>query len=1530
MREVLDKNDQLVLTHRTYTIKDVIGKGATCIVYDAYYLDELGLKHNVRIKECFPSKYTKNRRSNKEIVWHNDEEHQIGIEAFNNMYKKQLFFQNNTLFTNSTGKITDTLCAANNTEYIVLDYFVSDTFEHASNLSIHDIIKVGISLTKLVQKYHQQHYLLLDLKPDNFLVIQETNEMVYLIDFDSVKHVDSLLEDPASISFSIDWAAPELIQGRVDKIGYSTDLYAIGAIIYSKIFGEIVTQKERSLNYKFSFNSLQELHPKAITYMQDLFSHTLANNPSRRYQDCGSLLNVLNKLEKLTDPSALYLQSNYPVQDNYFIGRKEELNTIDQFFFEHKHALYLSGYGGVGKTELAKYYCLNNNYGFDTIIWLDYKGSIKDLIMRDDTFDIYNTDNKNYKNKEDKLRLVKHLVDDHTLIVLDNYDTQDKELIDLLSLPCKMLITTRLQVKDLIDDQESQVLNVDVLSKEECFKVFKKYYDVDVMDEENAAIYKIIDHFERYSLIIPLIAKELRVSDTLPSEKYQEIIKYGIKNTSHTKITHSKDNTLSQETTYVHLKTVFNTAKLSDEAKRMLYILTLLGNISISKSEISFYTGLMDNVEEILEKDLLKSFSSDIVLKYKKHIQLETVNYLIETGWLEYDERLNMVTCHPIIRELIKNECIMPYSQLKFFSYYLKKIVYKLYYDYMNDEAFLIFNNDYIKHGEYMFYENPWNEWITNSYKSLIREILKNKILCGLEDIYFYSDLLKYTYPFTDPELTNIAFNVLYAAKSSYPDSSVIQELYIRLITLVYVAKERLYVMNNPPNEYYEDHKYLNYSKELIYTGYQEVIKKENDFLTYQYIEEIVYYFYLLDRCSLVEDINTQDSVNIFCRLILEYIKLYKQVVNVCPEIQEEYVHDMDKKRDVYNQNLMIVLDHYYKKIEKPVSDPMDTLTKHYIDEEDEEIIEYDSSAYLNINNDDVEDIKKDFLHHVYDYCFDLLLSTKVRSRYKKEQLNIEDENKGLFFDENKKTHTCDQAYLLASYYLNQVPIANVGDCSSPSVLINNMLGKKYYSVLKILFLYFDAFGEDEEYKKYDILSGNSNLLSYFSRNRLAEIFDYFGYPEVGTELCRLLSMHYYNKDNFNKGGSEDEYFRIEDFYDSYLLYAEKSHDRKAYSNALKNKRLISGIQFDYSHEYHSEYDIDTEKMWHEIKVLLEKVEDTTLENRKTIETEINSNIYIPNKYKQLLISCLYEPITMFDQYGLFDESKSLYFLNYSDEVLSNSIKKLNNHLNRVEKIYAYSEICYQYIIKGDDALYLKYCDQFAEQLKNLTDYHHKFDYLSMLALQRYLDLYSSFIDFIQSEEKQVTIINGYHKIAKVIDEYVGQRWKDFDYMMMKMSYTAIARVYCIETLFNTVYGNAEESQKYYDLLLELNDVYDYLDKTWIGENHIVNEFRDAHENDGRLEEVYTKEREKAYLTKTSQLIELWKDEEHTKEEYQQKYQEYFDECFPLDEEDDFDFVQMFIDQQKKEVEELLKLKKENDKNGKRTFYKIGDEIIEM
>lgn len=1459
MREVLKgKVCMHNKTHlRTYTINNVIGKGATCIVYDAYYLDELGLRHNVRIKECYPNQYTEGYRNNNEIIWHNEDEKKKGLEAFQNTYKKQLFFQNNPLFTNSTSKISDELYEGNNTKYFVLDYFISETFEHVDTLSIHDIIKVGIALTELVSKYHKHQYLLLDLKPDNFLVIEETKEMVYFIDFDSVKHIDALLENPESISFSIDWAAPELLQGRVDKVGYHTDIYAIGAILYSKIFNKQVTSKERSRHYKFPVNDLI-LPPKALHYLQELFSHTLSNNPHRRYKDCNELLTVLYMLEKFTDPSSMYLNSHYPTQDNYFIGRRKELDKIDTFFNKGNHVLYISGYGGIGKTELAKYYCLNNSYGFDTIIWLNYKESIDSLIMKDDTFDITNTNKSEYNNKETKLRLLKHLVDDHTLIILDNYDKQDPQLIDLISLPCKFLITTRLQFKDLIDDNDSQIMHLGVLEREECFNVFKKYYDVDVMDEENDYIYKIIDLVERYSLIIPLIAKELRVSDRLPSEKYHQLIKYGIKKTSHEPVTYSKDNLLSKETIYEHLKLVFNTAQLTPEAKRMLYIFTILGDVRITQTEISFYTGLMDNADEILEQDI----TTDLALKNKDHIQLETVHYLMDTGWLEYDEKRNMLTCHPIIRELINNECRMPFRQLEFFYTYIMMIAIKLKYDYLNadHESFkdrlLIYQK---------MDEERWPRWTSSIYLDLVLEVLKHKSFYDEKDFFDYLNILDCMYMFVDIELVDHIKDVLEEMKTQ--SVYLVPTLCLCMISLLMAVKDRWSIPDVHSNKYREDHLYIKEAKHYIKLG-EQIINCYNDlFLNYQYKERVAYILYLSDELFVGAD----EFDELYKESIKEYFKLYEAVLKDHPEIKNENVHDIEDDRESYNLELEDVLDR--KPLEARINDlfPKDSSSN-----DDYEEIEYDSSAYQDLNNDDVENIKTDFLHHVYDYCFDLLISDQVTTRYKEDQLNIHNDS-GFILSEEDTKRECDEDYLTATYFLNNLTDSYVNAIST-DILFNNWYGKKYYKGLKHFLELLDLFS-DNSYKApvryYDCDFG------YFTYFQLLMTFDYLGYPEMSTELCRILSIYHYNKENYDKGGSEDLGFKVDLFYDYYLDYAKKSNDQKAYYNALKNMKHITHAQFDYAPAYEPDNKVDIEKMWQEMRTLFVKMEKTTLDTRDSMKAEIESNPYIIDKYKKLLFKCLYDPFTMADQYGLLDLPEPICMLNPSDKALMNAFNKLNTDLNMVETIYAYSEICYQYILKGDDELYFQYSKEFGKVLNYLEDYHGKIDYLALSALSNYLMVCLS---YYENEERVAVIISGCHMITKVVCDYVGERWKNFDYITMKLCYYPIYRAFAIELSYAVLCEEERNISYYESLCREIESFYQYLDKIWIGENHIVNDQKDANANNGRLDGVFTKERQKEYLLETQELIDVWKDEDHTKEEYQEKYKQFLDECFPFPE----------------------------------------------
>ena len=40
---------------RKVKIRSEVGRGASCIVYDAVYTDSIGVEHSIRVKECYPN-----------------------------------------------------------------------------------------------------------------------------------------------------------------------------------------------------------------------------------------------------------------------------------------------------------------------------------------------------------------------------------------------------------------------------------------------------------------------------------------------------------------------------------------------------------------------------------------------------------------------------------------------------------------------------------------------------------------------------------------------------------------------------------------------------------------------------------------------------------------------------------------------------------------------------------------------------------------------------------------------------------------------------------------------------------------------------------------------------------------------------------------------------------------------------------------------------------------------------------------------------------------------------------------------------------------------------------------------------------------------------------------------------------------------------------------------------------------------------------------------------------------------------------
>lgn len=295
----------------TYIIDRVIGDGASSIVYEAHYIDNAFGRHDVRIKECYP--YASDiQRVGTDLIWADIATATNDKVAFTTAYHKLLDFQNTTKLRNSTAHIFD-LCEANGTLYSVMDMNEGQPFEQDNSEKLSDILKTTLALARVVEKYHNNGYLHLDIKPSNFLVISETRELVILFDVDSVTSMEDIASGKVKcVSYSKGWAAPEQMQGRIDKLCPATDIYSVGAILFQKVMGRTVENEDIGIfaDWEFDGEIFDRVNPKIKPLLRDVFRKTLAANINRRHQTIWRLIVQLETLIEVVTSDVPFLMSN--------------------------------------------------------------------------------------------------------------------------------------------------------------------------------------------------------------------------------------------------------------------------------------------------------------------------------------------------------------------------------------------------------------------------------------------------------------------------------------------------------------------------------------------------------------------------------------------------------------------------------------------------------------------------------------------------------------------------------------------------------------------------------------------------------------------------------------------------------------------------------------------------------------------------------------------------------------------------------------------------------------------------------------------------------------------------------------------------------------------------------------------------------------------------------------------------------------------------------------------------------------------
>ena len=315
---------------------------------------------------------------------------------------------------------------------------------------------------------------------------------------------------------------------------------------------------------------------------------------------------------------------------NNFSGRERLLAEIAEKL-EGDRIVFLTGFGGIGKSELARAFARRfKEDERNKAVWVTYDGDLKRTIAK---IQFGNIDDSVFESDLDKLFEVKMAAlsyEQNLLIVVDNYEwNDDLDCID--GIQCRVLFTTR--YSDIPSVFGS--VCVSALDQEESLEVIRKSAGSRErwVSDHKEEILSVLSKVDYHTLTVTLIA------GLIASVKGLESLDLGgrILKISDSKVYSKKDGKIPKDSVRTHITNLFDSYGLSDEEWDVLRMASLL---PIEGMGYSLFGELSESEEGIIEK----------------MVSLNLLN-LNSVGEKTY------ISMHPLIKEVIiaeRRPCMIP------------------------------------------------------------------------------------------------------------------------------------------------------------------------------------------------------------------------------------------------------------------------------------------------------------------------------------------------------------------------------------------------------------------------------------------------------------------------------------------------------------------------------------------------------------------------------------------------------------------------------------------------------------------------------------------------------------------------------------------------------------------------------------------------------------------------------------------------------------------------------------------------------
>ncbi len=673
-RQILPNNTTITLNGTEYKILDTKGKGASCVVYLA---ENCTNKRIVLIKELYPINLGIFRDKENNLIVPNSfcEHFKFYKHKLCEAYKLQLEFHN----SDETGNYTsdaETMVEAYSTLYVIMNKVVGSSYDKVVPENITDVLEVCKSVATVIGFYHKKGYLHLDIKPDNIYVLKETNQIINLFDFDTVKS-KSDLENGNYIASTNKISAPEITKAEIDEftgkylqeVDERADIYAIGHILFEKVMERNAIKSDTILGKKFNLTKtrlLENSSPQLREKIQEIFQHTVVRMKSERYSNTDELIKALDQaLEIATEEEKGYLIDNnitVTTSNNYYISRKDKLSEIRQHL-ENYHIAYLYGIGGIGKSETAREYAEEYRSSYTTIQLSIYSGDLKSLIAglkiaRSKISDDCNQTDNSFE-KDINIRYGTRLAilsqttmnNESTLLIIDNYNVEPDSdeykrnvevMKDLKKLHIHILFTTR----TLPNDDKTKI-DVEEFSKEELRHMFFAINPKDKDKEERIAqVDELIETAYRHTLTVDLVAHQTAKIEDYGKKTLSNYIKVlkesGINSGINVVVYNNKDDNGKSDIIFEHIRALFNLTALTEKEK---YIMVNACLLPLSGMPVAEFESFID-LENYPNSESNDGWGED-----------STISNLIKGGWIKrINGEVSKITLHPIVSEVTVNE----------------------------------------------------------------------------------------------------------------------------------------------------------------------------------------------------------------------------------------------------------------------------------------------------------------------------------------------------------------------------------------------------------------------------------------------------------------------------------------------------------------------------------------------------------------------------------------------------------------------------------------------------------------------------------------------------------------------------------------------------------------------------------------------------------------------------------------------------------------------------------------------------------